>query len=80
MMFEKEKYYKYIQNLEKRLDYYYVFCIGISALLGYYLFYIKGLIVGLILGLILANFITLEIKIKIQKMKIDIDMYEKLIK
>lgn len=76
-MFDEKKYYNYIQKLEKRLDYYYVFSIGIGAILGAYLYYIKGIIIGCIMGLLIANYFTLKTKIKIQKMKWEIDMYRK---
>lgn len=76
MIFEKEKYYEYIEKLRKRIDYYYVFIIGILLILGALTHNIKISIILIILGIIISNYITLKTKILIQEMKFKIDIYE----
>ena len=79
MLFEKEKYYNYIVKLERRINYYYVLCIGSMMIIGTLVYHIKGMIIGLILGILISNLVTLRMKILIQKMKMEIDIYEKIV-
>ena len=79
MLFEKEKYYSYIVKLERRINYYYVLCIGSMMIIGTLLYYMKGMIIGSILGILISNLATLRMKILIQKMKMEIDIYEKIV-
>lgn len=76
MLFEKEKYYKYIGTLEKIINFYYVIFISITALIGLATGKGLGFIIGILLGILIAKVYTLKTKIKIQKMKWEIDMHE----
>ena len=78
MIFDKEKYYNYILKLEKRIDYYYILIIAITTIIGAFTYKIKGIIIGLIIGILIGNYITLKIKIKIQEMRMKLDLYNKI--
>ena len=69
MLFEKEKYYKYIGTIENMITAYYFIIIGIFVLIG---IASKNFI-----GFIISTIATLNAKIKIQEMKWKMDIYEK---
>ena len=73
-MFEKEKYYQYIQTLEKAVNFYYVFLMGLGLLIGAFMG-IVGVLIGVLIGFFIAHMYTLAIKIKIQDMKWKIDIH-----
>ena len=74
MMFEYKKYYEYIQilEIEKKIIYIILSATGftIGAFWG-----ILGIILGICIGLIFASIVSLKIKVQIQKMKWEIDIY-----
>lgn len=76
MLFEKDKYYKYIGKLEKAINYYYIICIILFALIGLIIWNVIGLILGGLVGFLLAGAYTLKTKILIQNMKWKMDMHE----
>lgn len=80
MLFEKEKYYKYIKTLENIINFAYLIFILIFGIIGAAIGKGTGLILGIIIGLILAGVYTINGKIKIQKMKWQIDIHQKIYK
>ena len=78
-MFNINKYNKYIETIEKRIHYYYVFSFGIFTIIGAYTKGITGMIIGIIIGLLISNYLTLNLKIKIERMKWEIDIYKKIV-
>lgn len=80
MLFEKEKYYKYIKTLETFVNFYYVIFIILFAILGIAIAKGLGLILGGIIGFLFARMYTLKTKISIQKMKLQIDIHEEITK
>lgn len=78
MLFEKEKYYSYIGILEKMINFYYALFIGIFGIIGVATGNVFGLIIGVGLGFIMAKACTLGAKIKVQKMRWEMDIYLKL--
>lgn len=76
MFFEKDKYYKYIGNLEKIVNFYYVIFIVIFAISGVMLLKGLGMILGILIGFLIASGYTLKTKILIQDMKWKLDMHE----
>lgn len=77
MLFEKEKYYKYIKDLENVINFAYVIFILLFGIIGLAMGKAIGLIIGILIGILLAGSYTLNTKIKIQKMKWEIDIYDK---
>ena len=77
MIFEQEKYYSYIQTLEKYKNAIYVIYILLGIIIGMY-GGILGVIIGALIGFLSASMHTLGIKIKIQKMKWEMDIYNKI--
>lgn len=75
MLFEKEKYYKYIGTLEKLVNFLYLIFIILGFLIGC-LGKTKGAIIGGLIGFALASYYTLGVKIKIQEMKWKMDIHE----
>lgn len=79
MIFEKEKYYQYINSIEKMITATYVLLImagiGIGAFGG-----ILGIILGAFIGFIISTLYTKAAKIKIQEMKWKMDIYEMIYK
>ena len=78
MLFEQENYYKYIQTLEKIKTAYYVIFILIGILIGATTTNGLAIITGGLIGFFAAAMSTLAIKIKIQKMKWEMDIYNKI--
>lgn len=77
MMFEKEKYYKLIKDLEKMVTIAYVLILIFSVLIGL----INGgtlLIITIPIGLLLAFLYTFAMKTKIQEMRWQMDIYDKI--
>ena len=78
MIFEKEKYYKYIQQLETYQTIVYVLIMIISVITG-----IAGGFVALIItipiGLLISWIYLIATRIKIQEMKWKFDIYNKII-
>lgn len=78
MIFEKEKYYKYINQLEKEQTIIYIIIMILAIIIGI----AAGgtpLIVTIPFGLFISWCYTIGIKIKIQEMKWKFDIYNKLI-
>lgn len=76
MLFEKEKYYKYINNLERNIIIAYIIIILLTTILGIIIAKGIGLILGIAIGIIISGNYTLITKIRIQKMKWEIDIYQ----
>lgn len=76
MMFEKEKYYKYIKTLERNISIIYILITLLTAVLGIVIAKGIGLILGIAIGILVSNNYTLMAKIKIQKMKWEIDVHQ----
>lgn len=77
MIFEKEKYYKYIQQLERYQTIVYVIIMIISVITG-----IAGggiaLIITIPIGMLISWFYLIATRVKIQEMKWKFDIYNKL--
>lgn len=78
MLFEKDKYYKYIKDLENVVNFSYVIFAIIFGLIGAAIGKGFGLILGAIIGILLAGAYTLNTKIKIQRMKWELDIHQKI--
>lgn len=76
MIFEKDKYYKYIGTLEKIVNAIYIIYIFIGAVFGAAIGKVKGMSIGILITLLLATLHTITIKIKIQEMKWKMDIHE----
>ena len=77
MIFEKEKYYKYIQNIETTIKVAYIVIMIISVLIGI----AAGgapLIITIPLGMLISWSYTIGAKIKVQEMKWKFDIYNKM--
>ena len=79
-MFEKEKYYKYIKTLEGMNTATYAIVMTISIISGAMTNNLLTLILSALLGFLFANIITFCTKMKIQKMRWEIDIYDKIYK
>lgn len=77
MLFEKEKYYKYINQLENYQTAVFVIIMLIFTIIGL-ANGITTLIITIPLGLLIAWLYTIKTKIKIQEMKWKFDIYSKL--
>lgn len=77
MIYERDKYYKYINQLEKYQNAIYIIVIIISILIGLATGGV-GLIITVPVGLYLAWLYTIGMKIKIQEMKWKFDIYNKI--
>lgn len=75
MLFEKEKYIKYINTLENMNKTVYIIIIVLFVLIGIMTGFIS-LIITVPLGILIANAYTFASKIKIQEMKWKFDIYE----
>lgn len=77
MLFEKEKYYKLIKDLEKIITVIYICTLIFAVLIG---IFTGGttLIITIPIGLLAAFLNTIILKIKVQEMKWKIDMYDKI--
>lgn len=75
MFFEKDKYYKYIGDLENLINFSYAIYITIFAILGLVIYGIIGLILGILIGILIARIYTLNAKIKVQRMRWELDIY-----
>jgi predicted PurR-regulated permease PerM len=76
MIFERDKYYSYIQSLEKSVTIYYVVIMIFAVLLGIATGLVT-LIITIPLGMFISWIMTFATKVKIQEMKWKIDMYDK---
>ena len=76
MLFEKEKYYKYIGTIENMITAYYFIIIGIFVLIGIASKNFIGFIICILIGILMSTIATLNAKIKIQEMKWKMDIYE----
>lgn len=77
MIFEKEKYYKYIQNIETTIKVAYIVIMIMSVLIGI----AAGgapLIITIPLGMLISWSYTIGAKIKVQEMKWKFDIYNKM--
>ena len=79
MIFEKEKYYKYIQNIETTIKIAYIIIMLISVLLGIAAG-IAPLIITIPIGLLVSWVYTIGAKIKVQEMRWKFDIYNKIMK
>ena len=77
MLFEKEKYYKYIGTLQNIVNFAYAVIMLICFLIGSIGGPIGGLL-GIGIGFLLATTYTIVTKIKIQEMKWKMDIYERI--
>ena len=77
MLFEKEKYYKYIGTLQNMVNFAYAVIILICFLIGSIGGPFGGLL-GIGIGFLLATAYTIAAKIKIQEMKWKMDIHDKL--
>lgn len=77
-MFDKKRYY----SLSKDLDYLGVFTMTISciifALIGFLLFKVPGIFCGLVLGILVGYFPYLKIQIKVEEMRMMIEIHDNL--
>ena len=77
MIFEKEKYYKYIQQLERYQSIVYAIVMIIAVIIG-----IAGggiaLIITIPVGMLISWFYLIATRVKIQEMKWKFDIYNKL--
>ncbi|MBP3831448.1 MAG: hypothetical protein ILA02_03645 [Clostridia bacterium] len=77
MIFEKEKYYKYIQQLERYQSIVYAIVMIIAVITG-----IAGggiaLIITIPVGMLISWFYLIATRVKIQEMKWKFDIYNKL--
>lgn len=76
MMFEKEKYYKLIKDLEKIVTVIYVLILIFAVIIGIATG-VAALIITIPIGLLIAFLYTIAMKIKIQEMKWQLDIYDK---
>lgn len=77
MLFEKEKYYKYIGTIENMITAYYFIIIGIFVLIGILSKSFIGFLICILIGVLMSTIATLNAKIKVQEMKWKMDIYEK---
>lgn len=78
MLFEKDKYYKYICTLEKIINFSYAIYMFLGFVIGAMIGNILGAIVGTSVGFLIATIYTINTKIRIQDMKWKMDIYFKL--
>lgn len=86
MLFDKKKYYNYITTKENIIDINIVIsaviCLAISIIINHIIIkgdIIKVAIIGAIIGLILGYIKYRKEKIKVEEMKMKLDIYEKII-
>lgn len=79
MLFEKDTYYKYIRTLESMNTLAYIIIVGLGIIIGLATG-ILTLIISLPISILLANMYTFATKMKIQKMKWEMDVYEKIVR
>ena len=77
MIFEKEKYYKYIRQLETYQTAMYIIIMIISVIIGIATGF-TTLIVTIPIGLLLSWIYLIATRIKIQEMKWKFDIYNKI--
>lgn len=76
MLFEKEKYYKYITDIESSIIVFYATCISIFGIIGVVAFKKPiTLLAGVLIGMLIAWVRTHDYKIKVQEMKMRLDEY-----
>lgn len=75
MFFEKDKYYQYIKTLEGFITAKYIIIITIGILTGVLTKNVIATILSLFISYLITIILTINTKIKIQKMKLDIDIY-----
>lgn len=76
-MFEKQKYYKLMSDLEKGITIMYVVTMVIAVIIGIAAG-VAPLIITIPLGLLISYFVTFATKIKIQEMRWRMDVHDKL--
>lgn len=76
MLFNEEDYKKYIETIESLIILKYGLLIIVISIVGFFIFKIIGAIIGLIIGIILYYFLSIREKIKIEEMKMKVDIYE----
>lgn len=79
MLFEKDTYYKYIRTLESMNTLAYIIIVGLGVIIGLATG-ILTLIISLPISILLANMYTFATKMKIQKMKWEMDVYDKIVR
>ena len=80
MLFNKNKYYGYIQTIEL-LNVILIFIITISTTILFLLIFKKLLLalIGFLIGILISSFLNITRNIKAEKMKMEIDIYEKIV-
>lgn len=76
-MFEKQKYYKLMSDLETGITIMYVVTMVIAVIIGIAAG-VAPLIITIPLGLLISYFVTFATKIKIQEMRWRMDVHDKL--
>ena len=79
MLFEKDTYYKYIKTLENMNTLIYVVIVGLGIIIGLSTG-ILTLIISVPISILLANMWTFATKMKIQKLKWEMDVYDKIVR
>ena len=74
-MFEKEKYYNYIQVLEGIIIAQYIIILTIGLIAGTMTKNVIYMLLFYFISYLIVIITTIKMKIKIQKMKLDIDIY-----
>lgn len=78
MIFEKDKYYKYINTLEKMINFSYAIYMTVGFIVGIMIANIFGGMLGIAIGFLIATIYTINKKIQIQEMKWKMDIYSKI--
>ena len=76
-MFEKQKYYKLMSDLETSITIMYIVTMVIAVIIGIAAG-VAPLIITIPLGLLISYFVTFATKIKIQEMRWRMDVHDKL--
>ena len=79
MIFEKEKYYKYIQNIETTIKVAYIVIMIISVLIGI----ATGgatLLITIPIGMLISWCYTINATTKVQEMRWKFDVYDRIMK
>lgn len=77
MIFEREKYYKYIQNIETTIKIAYIVIMLISVIIGIAAG-VAPLLITIPVGILISWLYTINAKIKVQEMRWKFDVYNKI--
>ena len=78
MIFEKEKYYKYIQQLETFQKIIYIIIMILAVLIGIATKKFFGIIISILIGMFISWYLLIKIRKEIQEMKWKFDIYNKI--